>query len=119
MSTVDVSSESRDGIITLSLSGELDISGTSLVEDELLRAERDLPSAIVIDLRDLRFIDSSGLRLILEADLRARRDQRRLALVPGPDAVHRVFLIALLDKRLEFISSPDDLVESGPGEPAD
>ena len=61
-------------------------------------------------LQRLSFIDSSGLRFILESDARARRDARRVAIVPGPEQVHRIFLIALLDKRLEFIEP--DQVES-------
>jgi hypothetical protein len=47
--------------------------------------------------------------MVLEADMRARREARRLVVIPGPDAVHRVFLIALLDKRLEFV---DDVPSS-------
>jgi anti-anti-sigma factor len=54
-------------------------------------------------------MDSSGLRLVLEADMRARRDGRRLVVVRGPDAVHRVFTVATLDKRLEFVDDPSDV----------
>lgn len=106
MSMLDIAVERGEGTTTVTLSGELDISETSRIEQELLAVERGSPPVLQLDLRGLTFIDSSGLRLILEADVRARKDGRRLILVPGPDAVHRIFLIALLDKRLEFVDEP-------------
>ena len=66
------------------------------------------PDLLVLDLQRLTFIDSSGLRFILESDLRARKESRRVAIVPGPEQVHRIFLIALLDMRLDFIE-PDQM----------
>jgi hypothetical protein len=45
---------------------------------------------------------------VLSADGRARRDGRRLEVIPGPPPVHRVFRIALLDRRIVFVDPPDD-----------
>jgi anti-sigma B factor antagonist len=92
--------------MTISLLGELDLSGESEIEAAFSRAESDGARVLVLDLRGLSFIDSTGLRSIVSADIRARRDGRRLVLVPGPEHVHRVFRIALLDKRLEFVDGP-------------
>lgn len=103
MSELDLEVVREDARVRVALRGELDISEVGRVEQELAEIERDKPALIVIDLRGLSFIDSSGLRLVLEADQRARRDARRVELIPGPEQVHRVFLIALLDKRLEFV----------------
>ena len=87
----------------VALSGELDISTAPEVERELARLDRQDPPRVVVDMRDLTFIDSTGLRIILAADSRARRAGRQLQIVPGPPSVHRVFRIALLDKRLDFV----------------
>jgi anti-anti-sigma factor len=106
---LDVNVSENDGVVVLTLTGELDISGIGRVEDELRQVEEGSPAAVVLDLRGLTFMDSSGLRLVLEADMRARREARRFAIVPGPDSVHRVFLIALLDKRLEFVDDPSQV----------
>jgi anti-anti-sigma factor len=96
------------------LSGELDISTAQEVEHELHRVESDRPPILVIDLRGLTFIDSTGLRTILAADSRCRQRGGRLLVVPGPPAVHRVFRISLLDQRLEFTDDPEALLgESG------
>lgn len=95
-----------EGSPLLSLRGELDLSTAPKVEQALRQLEGDGPSTIVIDLRGLTFLDSSGLRLILEADSRARREDRRLLVVPGPPEVQRVFRVTLTDARIEFIENP-------------
>lgn len=106
MSDMGVEVRHEKGAVHVALQGELDISSAERVEQELRRVEDMSPSTMVLDLRPLRFIDSTGLRLVLAADLRARRDGRRLLIVRGPDIVHRVFRIALLDRRLEFVDDP-------------
>ena len=109
MSILEVKVTENGSVAVLALTGELDISGIGRVEDELRQVEEKAPGAVVLDLRGLTFMDSSGLRLVLEADMRARRETRRFAIVPGPESVHRVFLIALLDKRLEFVDDPSQV----------
>jgi anti-sigma B factor antagonist len=97
--------------IAVALIGELDLSEASGVEETLSDIERRKPALLVLDLRRLSFLDSSGLRLILEADLRAREEGRRLSVVRGPEAVQRVFSISLLDKRLDFVDDPSEISE--------
>jgi anti-sigma B factor antagonist len=95
-----------EGGALVALFGELDISEIEQVEKALAKAEARQPNVVVIDLRGIEFMDSSGIRLMVEADLRARQADRRLLLVRGPEPVHRVFTIALLDRRLEFVDEP-------------
>jgi anti-sigma B factor antagonist len=95
--------------VSVALIGELDISETNSVQEMLADVERRHPPLILLDLRRLSFLDSSGLRLILEADLRAREDGRRVSVVRGPESVHRVFTISLLDKRLDFVEDPAEV----------
>ncbi len=106
---LDVKVREGSGTAIVALAGEFDISDVADVEKKLKAVENRHPDLLVLDLRGVNFMDSSGLRVVLEADLRSRRDARRFALIPGPEAVHRVFLIALLDKRLEFIEDPSVL----------
>ena len=104
MSTLEIEQDVSDARTTVRLSGELDISTAVALErvlDELQAP--DGPGQIVMDLRGLRFMDSTGLRLLVTADLRLRGEGRELALVPGPEAVHRVFRLALLEERLTFV----------------
>ena len=101
--TADVAS--GDGVATIRFVGELDLASAPRAETALqgLESAEPAPERIVLDLREVRFLDSTGLRVILAADSRARREGRRVQVIAGPEAVHRVFRIALLDKRLEFI----------------
>jgi anti-sigma B factor antagonist len=89
--------------------GELDLSGAAVLEDELdlLAAESEL-ATVVLDLRGLEFMDSSGLRLVVMADMRARETGRRFTLVRGGDTVHRVFEITRMSERLDFVDAPED-----------
>jgi anti-sigma B factor antagonist len=95
--------------VRLVLEGELDLSTTQQLEEELRRVEADRPASLVLDLRGLRFLDSTGLRLVIAADARARQDQRDLILVKGPETVHRVFTITRLDERLQLVDDPAQL----------
>jgi anti-sigma B factor antagonist len=89
--------------------GDLDLSGASVLEIEIERLEQE-PSlqVLVLDLRGLEFIDSSGLRLVVLTDRRAREAGRRFALVPGSETVQRVFEITRMRERLDFVSDPDE-----------
>jgi anti-sigma B factor antagonist len=103
MKTFDVTSEQHGDTVHVRLSGELDISSAPKVEDELARVEPDRPGVIVLDLRNLAFMDSTGLRLLIAADTRARQQDRRLTIVKGPETVQRVFRITRLEERLEIV----------------
>lgn len=87
----------------MSLRGELDLSSVDRVEKELAEVEAAAPETIVLDLSELSFLDSTGLRLIVTADQRARRAGRRLAIVRGPETVQRVFTITRLEERLDMV----------------
>lgn len=105
-----------EGAVLVGLFGELDISEVEEAEGALAAAEARQPEVLVLDLRGLEFLDSSGIRLVVEADLRSRREGRRFIVVRGPEPVHRVFTIALLERRLEFVEEPP---MEFPDEPAD
>ena len=96
--------ETREGAEThIALRGELDLSTTERVQRELDRVEADEPDVLTLDLSGLTFLDSTGLRLIVSADQRARAADRRLVVVKGPVAVQRVFSITKLDERLDMV----------------
>ena len=84
----------------LELTGEFDLAA----EPALARAlETALPvSTLVLDLRRVTFMDSTGLRLLLEADARVRENGDRCVIVRG-QAVHRVIEEGLLASRLEVV----------------
>lgn len=86
-----ISSVVEDGTVELALEGELDLAGARRMEESLAAAERERPARLVVDLGRLMFIDSTGLRLLLQADARAKEHGYELLLRPGDPAVQRVF----------------------------
>lgn len=87
----------------VALSGELDLAGADLLEGELKRVEASDASRIVVDLRDLDFIDSTGVRLMYMAEMRSRKDSGRLSIRRGPHKVQRLFVMTDLADRLPFV----------------
>ena len=87
---------------TIGLRGEMDIANAADVERELLRVEATDAPAIVLDLAELTFLDSTGIRLLLMADGRSRTNGERLVLRPPPQGVLRVLHLAGVADRLRF-----------------
>lgn len=109
MTVFECESSRQSDHLRLSLFGELDIAAAAEFESALDELERDRPQRIVVDLRGLTFLDSTGLRALLGADTRARKAGRRLTIVQGPDAVRRVFEITGLEERLELVDDEGSL----------
>jgi anti-sigma B factor antagonist len=97
-----VSSEREGDVHTISLTGDLDVATAQAVQRELERVEATDALSIVVDLSGLVFVDSAGIRMLLNADARSRADGHRLMLLPGSGAVQRVFEICDVQRKLPF-----------------
>src|SRR4051794_283813 len=80
-------------MVRVALRGELDLEHAYLFEEELRRVEARAPVGLVLDLRQLRFVDSCGIARILAVRARAMRAGRRLLLIRGSEAVQRLFAL--------------------------
>jgi anti-sigma B factor antagonist len=110
MPKLDFETTRNGGVAIVRPTGELDLSGATVLEAELDRLAEDPDLAsVVLDMRGLQFMDSSGLRLVVVADMRAREAGRRFALVRGGETVHRVFEITRMSDRLDFVDDPEDV----------
>jgi anti-anti-sigma factor len=93
----------RDGSVhTIAIAGELDMSTADGVERELERVEATDAETIVLDLSQLRFMDSTGVRLVVGATARFRENDRRLSIVRGGANVQRVFELCGVAELLPF-----------------
>ncbi len=103
--------------IRVALIGELDIGNADEFEDVLLAAEASRVRCIRVDLSELEFLDSAGLRAILSAQLRASVGGETLLLVPGPERVQRLFALTGTADLLHFEDDeePPDNVRELPG----
>jgi anti-anti-sigma factor len=82
--------------------GELDMAAAPAVSAQLDELAAAGSAHLVLDLREVSFLDSSGLRLILAWDARARTDGLAFELVPGPAPVQRMFDVTGVAGRLRF-----------------
>lgn len=97
-----IRSERAGDVHTIALFGELDLATADDVEQELQRVEAGDAAAIVLDLSGLTFMDSTGVRLLVNANTRARTDNCRLRLLRGPASVQRVMELSGVDELLPF-----------------
>lgn len=94
------------------VAGDMDVAAVPEVRGALLLMERSQPAALALDLREVTLLDSSGLRVLIDAAARARRDGRRLTVVaPRSGPVGRLLRLTLLTDLLEVV---EDL-EAGDG----
>jgi anti-sigma B factor antagonist len=102
--------------VLVTLDGELEFAQALTFDEALRKVERRGSASIVVDLRELAFIDSAGVGTLLAARRRAARAGRRIVIVQGPPAVRRLFAIAGLADAFELV---DDIpVELRIPEPA-
>jgi anti-sigma B factor antagonist len=95
--------EPRRDMVRVHPVGEVDLATAPEIEAQL----RDLDAAgfkrLVLDLTDVSFLDSTGLRVILAWDARSRADGLSFSLVPGPPTVQRLFELTGVTERLTFV----------------
>lgn len=101
---IDISKQ--DDRVVVALSGEIDLASLEPLERELAPVVQRHPPVLVLDLRAVSFLDSSGLRLILRLDRRQREAGGRLAVVRGGRRVARVLELTGAADHLELIDDP-------------
>lgn len=93
---------------TVTVTGELDMA-TSPELDWALRNVSAGTSLVVLDLRGLNFMDSTGLHVIVTANEHLRRDGRQLIVVRGPAAIQRLFAVSGVDRALQLTDQPPEM----------
>ncbi len=92
----------------LRLIGELDLAAAPTLEEELWKvaaAER-----LVVDLRELEFIDSTGLSVLVKANRRAQETGRQFGVVRGGAQVQHLLSLTGLTDRLTIADAPEQLL---------
>ncbi len=97
----------RDGLTLVAVGGELDLAASPGLADAL-EAVAGEDRRVVVDLRELEFMDSTGLAVILRYHQRAKDERFDLVVVRGPEAVDHVFRITGTDALLELLDVPPE-----------
>ena len=83
--------EVQDRVAVMVLSGDLDLSTAPILREELAQVEASGVRAIMLDLREVTFIDSTGLHEFLQARSRAQDNGHRLLMSGASPAARRLF----------------------------
>jgi anti-anti-sigma factor len=89
--------------------GEIDLSSVGDVHGRVQGSLSGGTTLLVLDLRQVTFLDSSGLRLLLRLDERQRDIGGRLVIVQGGRRVARVFELTGAGERLEIVADPAEI----------
>ena len=92
--------------VVLLLEGELDVAAAAEAHKRLICVELRPGMDLVLDLSGLTFMDSTGIRFVLQARDHALRHGARLLVVPGSERIMRVLELVGLCEQLEFIEQP-------------
>jgi anti-sigma B factor antagonist len=98
----------RGDAVVLRVSGEFDLTCKHEFEFGMREVLDQGFKSLVFDLRDLSFIDSTGLGFVLELWSRCRRNGSRYFVVRAPDQVHQVFETTGLDRELPIVDTLPD-----------
>lgn len=105
---LEVRNEGRSTVI--SVSGELDLASSPALQEELDRVATSDSQMLIIDLRELDFMDSTGLSVLVRAHQRIEEQGRQLAMVKGPQQVQRLLSLTGVADRLTLVDTPEELL---------
>lgn len=96
--------------VVIGVSGELDLASSPALEQELERGAAANAAVVIVDLRNLEFMDSTGLSVLVRAHQRATENGQRFGVVRGPQQVQRLLSLTGVADRLNIADSPDELL---------
>jgi anti-sigma B factor antagonist len=94
------------------MKGDLDIATEAQATAQLHRA-MDGCGVLIADLRELAFLDSTGVRVLLAAHLHAREHGVRFGVVRGEGMVARLLEVTRIHERFPVVDDPDELIDAG------
>jgi anti-sigma B factor antagonist len=109
---MDIIEEKKGGIDIFKLNGRLDSNTSQGFEQKLFDAITNGSKQMVVDFRDLDYISSAGLRVILKATKALKREEGRIMLCSMQDYVKEVFEIAGFDTFLPIVDNMDEALQS-------
>ena len=103
---MELDQQDIDGVAVLRLAGDVDVSQSLAVRDAV-GAAVEAGRPVVVDLSDVRFIDSSGIGILVTAH---RRAPEAFAVAGAVEAVRRALELTRTDRILRLFDSVDEAV---------
>ena len=105
-----INQKQKDGIHILELEGELDFHTSPNLRDRLHQFADKKIGKVLVNLKKINYIDSSGLATFVEAFQKIKRYDGKLVLAGLAPAVRSVFEIAKLDSVFSLAASEDEAI---------
>lgn len=103
--SIVVKSEVRDGATLVTPVGDVDLTASPVLRQELKKVQGGRPQRLIVDLSQVPYMDSSGVATLVEAMKTANQNRTRLVLCGMQPKVRSIFEIARLDT--VFAIAPD------------
>lgn len=104
--------EHRGDVVVTRIKGEIDLSNAEAVKDQILDAVPNTAAALVLDLSETEYLDSSGIRLIFELLDRLRsRGQKLDVVIPDESVVRRVLVLTEVQRAVPMSRSVDAVLQ--------
>ena len=100
-------------VATVTVSGELDLVSSPAFDAELERATGSDCDVVVVDLRALEFMDSTGLHILVKGHQRAQELGRALAVIRGREQVNRLLTLTGIAELMRIVDSPEQVLDTG------
>ena len=101
----------RADVALIAVSGELDIASAPELEQALDQIRPELTKLVIVDLRELEFMDSTGLSIIVRAHQRLSESDCELTLIKGQPQVQRLLDLTGVADRVRLFAEPGELLD--------
>jgi anti-anti-sigma factor len=101
--SVDITIESGEEEVRVTVTGDIDLAGVAALERARAKALDGHPDRMLIDLRGVNFVDSSGLRFLLQTERTARSLGCTLRLLRPAENAMQVFMVTGAERHLPFV----------------
>ena len=94
--------------VHVTLQGSLDLARAYEFDEAIRRIERDAPGRVLVDLRALDFLDTTGLSRLVALRRRCRRTGAGSCSCAGSQAVQRLFAVTAMNEHFEVVGDPEE-----------
>ena len=101
----------RDGDVVVRLAGELDLYNAHQVREALVACSAENPHRLVVDLREVQFVDSTTLGVLVEVRSRMMDKQAFVLAAPGAET-RRALEVSGLDRHFNVSTTVEDALAS-------
>jgi len=109
---MDISEEKTDGVMTVGLKGRLDALSAKAAEEKLLKLITAGETKLVIDLGEVGYISSIGLRVLLIAAKRLKAAKGQIAICAMQPPIKKVFDIAGFTALFKIFPTREEAVQA-------